>query len=217
MLNEQIKLIIFDCYDTILSIESNKAYKNLFVALKEMFSLNREDINYLYDLVLNKKNINWERVILSLTNQTIFNSQKEQLNLALKKLNDDLIVDNESIHAYSDINVLALLKNEYKMALYSNLAQGYEIKINSILHSYFDKIYLSFETGVQKPNAQAFELVKDEFKAISLPFLEYSNIALIDDKIANINSAQELGMQGILIDRQLSHLNAINTLKQLLY
>jgi HAD superfamily hydrolase (TIGR01509 family) len=211
MLNENIKLIVFDCYDTLLSIKSNQAYKNYFSSLKNNFSFDKENINYLYSLVLNEKNINWSKVIQSLTNQNLDEKSLLKLKEFLSQLDSDLKIDNESIQAYSDINTLSILKKDYKLALFSNLAQGYEQKIGEFLLPFFDKIYLSFEIGYQKPYKEGFEKIKDDFH------LNFENIALIDDKIVNIKAAQDLGMQGILIDRHLKHINAINTITQLLY
>lgn len=211
MLNGNIKLIIFDCYDTLLSIKSNKAYKIFFSSLRSHFAFNSENINYLYSLVLNEKNINWDKVISSLTNQTLDNENLTKLNSYIKQLELDLKIDNISIEPYADINVLSILKKEYKLALFSNLAQGYELKINELLNPYFDKIYLSFEIGHQKPYKESFEIIRKDFN------LNFENIALIDDKMLNIQSAKDAGMQGILIDRSLNHINAINTIKQLLY
>jgi FMN phosphatase YigB (HAD superfamily) len=211
MLNENIKLIVFDCYDTLLSIKSNQAYKNYFSSLKNNFSFDKENINYLYSLVLNEKNINWSKVIQSLTNQNLDEKNLLKLEKFLSQLDSDLKIDNESIQAYSDINTLSILKKDYKLALFSNLAQGYEQKIGEFLLPFFDKIYLSFEIGYQKPYKEGFEKIKNDFH------LNFENIALIDDKIVNIKAAQDLGMQGILIDRHLKHINAINTITQLLY
>lgn len=217
MLNKDIKFIIFDCYDTLLSIDSNQAYKHFFKNLQVDFNIDQKNLNYLYNLVKVEKNIDWQKSISSLTNYTFNQEAEKKLNSLLIDLEKNIQIDNQSIQPYSDINFLSLLKNHYKLFIFSNLAKGYEIKINEFLKPYFDKIYLSFEIGYQKPYPEAFDYVKKDIEKYVNSKIDYSNIALIDDKTINIESAKSLGMQAILIDRKLNHLTAINTIKQLLF
>src|SRR5579875_691034 len=108
MLNSEIKFIIFDCYDTLLSIESNEAYKNFFKTLENSFSLDRKNLNYLHGLVKTEKNINWEKVITSLTNATFNEDMRYELEKALIKLTQDTKIDNGTIKPYLDIHFLSL-------------------------------------------------------------------------------------------------------------
>lgn len=62
------------------------------------------------------------------------------------------------------------------------------------LFSLFDRVYFSFEMGLVKPNPLIYQQVLEENS------LNASDALFFDDNVANINSANLLGIQSFLVD-----------------
>ena len=62
------------------------------------------------------------------------------------------------------------------------------------LFSLFDRVYYSFEMGLVKPNPLIYQQVLEE------NLLNASDALFFDDNVANINSANLLGIQSFLVD-----------------
>lgn len=62
------------------------------------------------------------------------------------------------------------------------------------LSAYFEKLYLSYEVGMRKPDAEIFQLVLSENK------LDPKETLFIDDSIQHIESAKKLGIQTYWLD-----------------
>jgi len=62
------------------------------------------------------------------------------------------------------------------------------------LFSLFDRVYFSFEMGLVKPNPLIYQQVLEENS------LNASDALFFDDNVANINSANILGIQSFLVD-----------------
>lgn len=200
------KLFIFDCYDTLLGINSNIAYKNFI--LNSGLS-GRSD---LHKKIMTSK-VDWH-------NELKNTHTKEEIDLLLISLKNDLMIDNNSIFLFEDsIETLTFLKkNGHSIILLSNLALGYEISIEEKLEKFMDKVYYSFEIGQTKPEPDCFMYVINDFYKNNVTN-EKQNIYLIDDKVKNVKAFNSLGMNGIVINRKNnikdSSLNIISSLTEI--
>ena len=100
------------------------------------------------------------------------------------------------------IRFLDSLKSKYKLFLLSNTNHIHLPELTKIYHNkkrdkpfagYFDKVYYSCEIGLRKPNADIYEVVLKENNLIS------GNTLFVDDSAQNIEAADVLGMQTILL------------------
>lgn len=86
-------------------------------------------------------------------------------------------------------------KSNYKLALLSNtnsIHYNYFINDSSEMLSEFDHVFLSFKTGMRKPDENIFQFVLDK-----TGFLADESL-FIDDGIRNIEGAKKLGIHGFL-------------------
>ncbi len=80
------------------------------------------------------------------------------------------------------------LKKKCNIAILSNLAAFDKKRIdNEYDLKKFDKVYLSFELGLEKPDKRIYEYVQKDLNVVP------ENILLIDDKEINIIAAQNCG------------------------
>jgi putative hydrolase of the HAD superfamily len=96
---------------------------------------------------------------------------------------------------------LAILSDTVEMFASAREKLGY--------FKYFDRQFLSFQTGYSKPNPLAYQAVIDYYK------IKPGEIYFIDDKPANLEAAEKLGMSGIvftntqLLSEALENLNIL--------
>lgn len=103
------------------------------------------------------------------------------------------------------VKLLAELRKSYPVYLLSNTNdlhidiafRRWKKTIGQSIHESFDKIYLSHEIGLRKPNLDIFELVCRENN------LDPSKTLFIDDTEQHINGAKSIGLQ--------THLHTSNT------
>ena len=86
--------------------------------------------------------------------------------------------------------LLKKLKKDYTIALLSNTNTLHWNKVlNEVeIADLFDYQFLSFETGMLKPDKEAFEFVLKELKC------EPADMIFLDDNIINVRSARSLGI-----------------------
>jgi len=99
------------------------------------------------------------------------------------------------------VNLLKELRNNYKVYMLSNtniihfdhytreLAETLGINLADL----FDRIYVSHEIGIHKPDARIYTYVLENAK------INASETVFIDDSLANIEAAERLGIAGIHI------------------
>lgn len=95
------------------------------------------------------------------------------------------------------VNLLEELRKKHPVYLLSNTNEihidiafrRWKQTIGQSIHSYFDKIYLSHEVGLRKPNSEIFELVCREND------LNPAHTLFIDDTEQHINGAKAIGLQ----------------------
>lgn len=90
------------------------------------------------------------------------------------------------------------LKKDYKLALVANIDKfSFEqLKQKFELDKYFDKVYLSFETGTLKNDPKTIEKILKDFK------IKKADAILIGDSVeSDMSAAENAGIKGLLIDR----------------
>lgn len=101
------------------------------------------------------------------------------------------------------LDVLLDTKNKYRTFLLSNTNEIHMIFINNYLkqqykidnlEKHFEKVYLSYEVKMRKPDAEIFELVLNQNN------LSKEETLFIDDSVQHIESANKLGISTILLD-----------------
>ncbi|HSW85198.1 MAG TPA: HAD family phosphatase [Candidatus Saccharimonadales bacterium] len=97
-------------------------------------------------------------------------------------------VPNEELFNYIDE-----LKHDFKIGLLSNVVSGYLEKLFSTDQlARFDNISISFDSGVRKPDQQAYEIAA---KGLGVKTHE---CVFIDDQDRNVVGAQRTGMTTVL-------------------
>jgi putative hydrolase of the HAD superfamily len=96
------------------------------------------------------------------------------------------------IHNKDTVEYIAALKKDYKVACLSNL----EIEIHEIcsktgLYSYFDRVFLSLELKMQKPDLNVYLKVLEELEC------KPDEIIFTDDRIENVNAANKIGIHAL--------------------
>ncbi len=103
------------------------------------------------------------------------------------------------------LDLLLYSKNKYRTFLLSNTNEIHMIFINNYLkqqykienlEKHFEKVYLSYEVKMRKPDAEIFELIINQNNLLKEETL------FIDDSAQHIESANKIGMSTILLDVQ---------------
>ncbi|MFN3850564.1 MAG: HAD family hydrolase [Spirosomataceae bacterium] len=100
------------------------------------------------------------------------------------------------------IELISEIRKKYPIYLLSNTNnihieksnQYIKKEFNQTLDGLFDKLYLSYEMGLWKPEKAIYRAVLDDLK------LQPNDVLFLDDNKANIESAKEMGIQTILVE-----------------
>ena len=190
------KTIIFDLGGVILNIDyslTEKAFSNLGISdFKSLFSQAQQTA--LFD--------NYEKGFIS----------SADFRIELKKYLPKNISNSEIDHAWNAIlldlpkeriDFLKKIKTTHRTFLLSNTNDIHIQTFNQYLQkefvipnlsSLFEKMYLSYEIGMRKPDVEIFEFVLNENKLIA------SETLFIDDSIQHIEAAKRLGMNAYWLD-----------------
>ena len=92
------------------------------------------------------------------------------------------------------LSVLQAIPAEYKRALLSNINPQHwrRGEIEGMLDGCFDQTFLSYETGLIKPDKDAFELVVKSFDCSP------DEVLFFDDSQMNVEAAAEYGLHAVL-------------------
>jgi len=185
------KNIIFDLGGVILNIDYSlaaNAFKNLGITdFEELYSQTQQ--NKLFDL--------FEKGQLSSSHF------RAEIKKQFKKNIEDLTIDTAWNAMLLDLpperlELLQSLKNTHRTFLLSNTNDIHIRAVNSYLKKtfgipdlsgYFKKMYLSYEIGKRKPDAEIFEQILLENR------LAPSETLFIDDSIQHIEGAKKQGIQ----------------------
>ena len=185
---KNIKVIIFDLGGVILNI----SYQNTIDSFKKLGVTNTDNFyskkkqTHIFNLIETGE-ITAEQFLSEL--------QKLTDNATIKEVKDawnSMLLDLPE----SRLDLLRFLKSKYKLFLLSNTNA---IHINAIKNhlgetkwksfcNLFDKMYLSHEIGVRKPNIEAFQFILKQQK------LNPNEVLFIDDSPQHIEGAKKLGI-----------------------
>ncbi|GAC1388405.1 MAG: hypothetical protein NVS1B7_8590 [Candidatus Saccharimonadales bacterium] len=179
------KLVLFDAAGVLFP--ANTVVNE---ALIKTFHLNSEQLtemwNGLYkDLSLGKINT-----------ATFIHQFAETYNLQSEKQILDVFTHSfeEALEPMPGIeNIIKALSEKTTLALLSDTTEIFKNIRNKLPYfSYFDKQFLSYELGVLKPDAKAYQAVLDYYD------VKPSEVFFIDDRAKNVEGAQQLGIDAEL-------------------
>lgn len=193
------KLIIFDCYGTLLTHSDITPYPTFLNSV----GLSLKDF---YAKIMTTKNINW----IDLIDKEKYSDLHFELRYATFKQN--IYTDVQLIQPYlEDISEkLNSLRENYVVVILSNLSEEYQPPISKYLENSVDKVFLSFETGLIKPNPISFNNVKKWYED-NFGQIDNNNIIVVDDSSKNIEQVISMGMIGIHVNN--GNIDAPNSIK----
>ena len=184
-------LIIFDCFGVVLKSDVSNVW---------MYShLSTLEIEYFRKEIFPKA----DRGEISI--QEIFSMFSDKTKIDAKQIEKDFF---ELSQVDSNIvNFIKELKNNNFVVLLSNCPKGFLTKIitENQLNNLFDKIIISCDYHLIKPNIEIFNLAKNAF------YDRYKKSIFIDDNMTNIIGAQKAN-----IDYTIYHRNFETTKSDLL-
>lgn len=132
--------------------------------------------------------------------QAFRESISKQLGLSLSNHDFDKGWCNLYLETYKGINdLLSELKTQYKIVALTNTNiihnEVWTVKYADTL-KHFEKVFSSHEIKLRKPEKQSYQMVLDYLQ------LQPSQTVFLDDNRENIQAAQQLGIQSILVTTQ---------------
>lgn len=147
----------------------------------------------LYDLYKNNFHIQMEYEGGKISDEEFIKINLEWLEHKVSKEEFCKIFSNIFTVNEKVVNLLPVLKKEYKLVLLSNTSnihKEYGWKNYSFIN-HFDKQILSHEVGIIKPDEEIYRLVEDYSGEPS------DSHIFIDDILVNVNAAKNIGWDGI--------------------
>lgn len=178
------KLIIFDIWNTLL--ENPKDCR------KEIARILNLDGDY-----VKRKFKEWN--LTYLTNKDFFKQMTKDEKIIQKIMKIWENANKRCILFYDVKNTLTeLKKRNIKLAILSNATPNtFEILKAKRIECFFDKIYLSYEYQITKPDIKFFKIVLKNFKLLP------KEVIMVGDKEeSDLEPAKKLGIKTILIDRK---------------
>lgn len=193
------KLIIFDCYGTLLTKPKGNAYKKLFNSI----GLNLKEH---YKSIITKKENDWSLFV------NFDKVSKDCYKNAIENFNNDITIEVDNVKPYIEKIELLLkeLSKKHTVVILSNLSSEYTSPIVKYLSSFVDKVFYSYDIEEMKPNKNSFLIVK-QWYIDNYGDIENKNIMVVDDSLKNINIANSIDMVGINIKN--GNINAPNSVK----
>jgi putative hydrolase of the HAD superfamily len=198
MKNEKIKNIIFDLGDVILNIDVPVAS----LSFAELSGKQQEEI-----LTLFKENDLFRQFETGSLNEAGFRDLIRQL-LDTPDWTDEMI-DTAWNSLLLDlpperVELLKKLGEKYRLFLLSNTSSIHITKVNKILEAatgvkklddLFEKVFLSYEMGLMKPDPKIYQDLLDEAGLVAEETL------FLDDNLDNIKGAATLGIETIHVQK----------------
>lgn len=192
----KIKNIIFDLGGVIINIDYSllvEAFSRIGLPHFEAYFSQKEQKN-LFDL--------YEKGLIS--SQNFRDVLKKQCKSGTTDTDIDVAWNSMLLDLPQErMDLLMSLKNNYRTFLLSNTNEIHMIFINNYLkerfqisnfNGHFEKVYLSYEVKMRKPDVEIFELLINQNK------LDKGETLFIDDSVQHIESAKLLGIQTFLLD-----------------
>lgn len=198
MKNGNIKNIIFDLGDVILNIDVPVASLS-FAKLSgleqaEILSLFKENDLFRQFETGSLDEISFRNLIRKLVDSPDWTD--EMIDTAWNSLLLDLPAER--------VELLKKLRSKYRLFLLSNTSSIHITQVNKILKAstgierlddLFDKVYLSYEMGIMKPDPEIYLQVLKEQN------IKAGETLFLDDNADNIKSAAQLGIDTILVQK----------------
>ena len=198
MKNDKIKNIIFDLGDVILNIDvpvaslsfaelSGKQQEEILTLFKENDLFRKFETGHLDEAGFR----NYIREILTFPDWT-----DEMIDTAWNSLLLDLPPER--------VDLLKNLRKKYRLFLLSNTSSIHITQVNKILEAstgvkklddLFEKVFVSYEMGLMKPDPQIYQDLLDEAG------LKAEETLFLDDNLDNIKGAQTLGIATIHVQK----------------
>lgn len=138
---------------------------------------------------------------------------KSELNLSDDQIQEIIKLIPEKYTAFEELfKILPDLKKKYKLAVINNgpaITLKY-FKSKFGFDKYFDLFINSTEVGIKKPDPKIFLLTCEKLE------VSPEDCIFSDDKLENVDSAKELGMQTIWWDRNIDKTKHLQVLIKLL-
>jgi len=189
-----IKYVILDLGGVLVKIEPDNFYK-------KMFQLTGININILKDI---KKDITLGLITPEEAFEKVIKNYK--LKISLKEIIDSFVYDYIGNKIDGVDEFLSRLKDlDIKIGLLSNTNKLHFDYIKKLFNDFkiFDKIYLSYELNLAKPDKRIYEYVLNDLK------IPASEIIFIDDTDENIKTALDLGFKAIKVKKNIVNFNKI--------
>lgn len=124
-----------------------------------------------------------------ISSQEFWSGLGDYPNIERRYLESKLRIDPEAIE------VLEYLKPRYNLALLSNDVSEWSkyLRTKFDLDRFFPVCVISGDVGVRKPSPKIYEILLEKIK------VEPSECVFIDDRLRNLKTASELGMQTIYL------------------
>lgn len=186
-----IKLIIFDLWKTLAHSTEENPVK--WVARKVDSFATKDTYEQVSNILFLQEYESTEELAKTITKQTNHGIDTRLINQLKKFIEAELM----SPELYPETEkILKQLKKKYKIALLSNTENFSISKMPPKFLELFDRVYFSYETGVTKPNPQAYEKVLEDFDVMP------EETAMVGDNIINdVKTPISIGMKGIHIKR----------------
>lgn len=185
------KLIIFDCYGTLLTSTISNPHGKFISSL----GLNPKDYRR---KIMTEKNIDWRGLISIDIEDAVVSEKFDVMQLELKLELNNIMPYLKDIGAKLDE-----LRQDYTVVVLSNLSEEYAAPIEKYLTKHVDHCFYSFEIGKSKPDQESFEHVikwyEDNFGAI-----KPVEILVVDDSSQNISKCKFMGCHTFLVNNKFS-------------
>ena len=182
-----IKVIIFDLWNTIAYHDLKPSFES---KVKKVLKIAHGDVNRGVEESIQLRN--WPSLKAQMT--AIAHHFRRYPNPKILTLLEDYRKKNISTaKAMPGIHpVLAALKNKYVLALLSNTDNLVSARWEQLgLAKYFDHVFLSYQTKQLKPDKGAYLYALKKLGA------KPEEVLFIDDSLANVIAAENLGMNAI--------------------
>ncbi len=202
MQKSTIKALLFDLGGVVLEVD----FQRVFKSWAAMSALDEHEIKSLF-----KMDEPYQQHERGQIEASVFFDHLRQ-SLQLSATDDEMtnawnnIFGNEMSASLDAIDVVRSTLPAYGFSNTNRTHQIYWEHHYPRIPNTFEKLYVSSEIGLRKPDAEAFELILNELS------LAPNELLFFDDTQENIDGAQRLGIQTVLVSGTDSVVNALSDL-----
>ena len=202
MNKSSIKALLFDLGGVVLEVN----FQRVFKSWAAMSALNQNEIKSLFKL-----DEHYQQHERGQINASVFFEHLRQ-SLQLTATNDEMTHAWNSIFGKemtASLDAIDVIRSKLPAYGFSNTNRTHQIYWE---HHYpripntFEKLFVSSEIGLRKPDAEAFEFILNELS------LGPNEVLFFDDTQENIEGAKRLGIQTVLVSGADSVVSALSDL-----